>query len=528
MSYNTHNFKSGDILKNTQLNEMDEQIVKNETEITNVKEDLTEIDNLLDEVFFSINLIDTANIIDGYYVNQNNGAYEPNANHNVIKNIPIKENTQYIFGLYNPTTVTYGSYAINNALRVAFFDTNKSFISGALCNATGSNTFTTPLNSVYISISWMQSTVLKPMFEIGDTLTPYKEYAIEVNKNYIDAYTKHESDLRYKLKSDTALNPYIKKHSNTIPNFTFFASGESNLLKEYTILFRGKVTSFNKLFVGIYYPNDTFHNRLEIDNAYVWNKNYNGNVAYYTHGLTISNDICVIINVHYNLTADFTIISNGESFTQNEIIWSGASQPTQAFAYNNGSVIDDCTIEQIANFNKPIFAFGDSYFNYNPARWMYYTDAFGYLKSILLNAVGGAISSWNTISKDTLIAHGIPKFSLWCVGMNDGSDVNENTPQPLWVNHVNSFIDTCIDKGITPILATIPNVPSISHLGKNKWVRESGYRYIDFAKAVGSDSNASWDDGLLSSDNVHPTENGAKVLFSQAIIDFPELIALSE
>ena len=63
--------------------------------------------------------------------------------------------------------------------------------------------------------------------------------------------------------------------------------------------------------------------------------------------------------------------------------------------------------------------------------------------------------------------------------------------------------------------------------GKNKWIRESGYHYIDFAKAVEADENGNWYSGLLSGDNVHPTEKGAKVLYSRAIADFADLLVIN-
>ena len=74
------------------------------------------------------------------------------------------------------------------------------------------------------------------------------------------------------------------------------------------------------------------------------------------------------------------------------------------------------------------------------------------------------------------------------------------------------------------ILATIPNVPSIRHDYKNAIVRASGYRYIDFAKAVNAEAvGATWYADMLSSDNVHPTELGAKALASRILLDVPEI-----
>ena len=73
------------------------------------------------------------------------------------------------------------------------------------------------------------------------------------------------------------------------------------------------------------------------------------------------------------------------------------------------------------------------------------------------------------------------------------------------------------------VLATIPTVPTINNEYKNDYVRNSGYRYIDFANAVGAQADGTWFSGMLSDDGIHPTDNGAKALFGEAIIDLPEL-----
>lgn len=77
-------------------------------------------------------------------------------------------------------------------------------------------------------------------------------------------------------------------------------------------------------------------------------------------------------------------------------------------------------------------------------------------------------------------------------------------------------------KKITLILATVPSVPKIDNTGKNKIVRESGYRYIDFDEAV-SDGHGNWKAGMLSKDGVHPSKSGAKAMAEQVLIDFPEI-----
>ena len=91
-----------------------------------------------------------------------------------------------------------------------------------------------------------------------------------------------------------------------------------------------------------------------------------------------------------------------------------------------------------------------------------------------------------------------------------------------------TLIEICKTYNITPILSTIPSVPTEIHTQLNNWVRNSGYRYIDFSSAVKTDGDYYWkgwgtENALLSDDEVHPTEQGAKVLAEQVLNDFPEI-----
>jgi hypothetical protein len=108
--------------------------------------------------------------------------------------------------------------------------------------------------------------------------------------------------------------------------------------------------------------------------------------------------------------------------------------------------------------------------------------------------------------------------------MNDGSDTDDASPSSAWLTVVEHVLSVCESKNITPVLATIPSVPTINNRGKSAYVRASGYPYIDFAAAVNSDDQGNWYTGLLSNDGVHPSEDGAKVLFARAITDFPDLL----
>ena len=76
---------------------------------------------------------------------------------------------------------------------------------------------------------------------------------------------------------------------------------------------------------------------------------------------------------------------------------------------------------------------------------------------------------------------------------------------------------------ITPILMTIPSVKTLKHHAWSEYVRGLGYRYVDVAMAVGSNYDGTWTEGLLSSDNIHPSEAGAKIICERVLLDFPEI-----
>ena len=107
---------------------------------------------------------------------------------------------------------------------------------------------------------------------------------------------------------------------------------------------------------------------------------------------------------------------------------------------------------------------------------------------------------------------------------------NTNNKNAVIAGKQKDYVDNIINYSkaneIELVLCTIPSVPNINHEQKNEYVRKSGLRYIDFAKAVENGKDNTWKSGMLSIDNVHPTELGAIALYMQAISDVPELFEL--
>ena len=131
---------------------------------------------------------------------------------------------------------------------------------------------------------------------------------------------------------------------------------------------------------------------------------------------------------------------------------------------------------------------------------------------------GGSINEIESFK--TLLKLRTPEMVVWCVGVNDGDNGSINSN---WISCANEMLNICKDNKIVPVLATIPTCPAVTNTYKNDWVRNSGRRYVDFDKAVGV-NGASWYEGMLSGDNIHPTELGAKALAMRVCIDVPEIM----
>lgn len=236
------------------------------------------------------------------------------------------------------------------------------------------------------------------------------------------------------------------------------------------------------------------------------------------HGLTISGDTTIIATVGTNSKLSISITSNGKTFTDN-VFWYGSrgniEMESISTTMNNLTLAWECT-----DYNQEIWFFGDSYFEIESTRWPYYLMQ--KKDNFLLSGFGGAGASQMYADFQTALTHGTPKFAVWCLGMNNGD--SESGINSTWQTYTEKFIADCEANGITPILTTTPNTPTVINIYKNEYVKNSGYRYIDFASAVGANEKGSpWYDGMLSSDNVHPAKEGGKALANQIFVDLPEI-----
>jgi hypothetical protein len=119
------------------------------------------------------------------------------------------------------------------------------------------------------------------------------------------------------------------------------------------------------------------------------------------------------------------------------------------------------------------------------------------------------------------------------MGMNNGD--KNGVLSTSYVNCTLEVLELCKQHGIEAILSTIPTCIAVENGPKNNEIlykigrfADYDYRIIDFARAVDGyqpQSSATWYEGMLYSDNVHPDIRGAKALYMQFMHDFPEIIA---
>lgn len=278
---------------------------------------------------------------------------------------------------------------------------------------------------------------------------------------------------------------------------------------------------------------------------------YNPNISF-THGLTLKKNIQFIIDVDDKGNVDLRLTSSGNSYVGHISVDNDATKTIHNWLGVNGKIratsvsasLSDCSLSFTCDgYYKEIQVYGDSYINVlNERRAYYYLAQNGYNRNIMLNALPGEASKQALADLKLNLKYSAPKRILWAMGMND-LDANKTTPSKYWLDSVNEFLSICKENNIIPILATIPSVvggysedsgigDKRIHKAKNDWVKSSGYRYVDFAKAVGANdvtgywfNNGESDDMLESgSMRVHPTKYGAVALYHQLITDFPEIL----
>ena len=316
--------------------------------------------------------------------------------------------------------------------------------------------------------------------------------------------------------------PGLNNSANTLTNQTL-SLGENHVMHNKTLSFKFNVSDFADSGVitvghGDNIPDGSW---IEITNKTVTAYSYlNGKTQTYSaeHGLDISGNVEVIVESYYDTARARIKLANNTAFSTETFAWSG--RDGEIFAKSTGVTLENAKLNwNSTEFENNVWIIGDSGLDINSdTSWAYY------LKKGGLTLIGSRDETSATAVAEfrNALKQGVPEYAVWCIGMNDAD--SDSAVNSAWKSALDEFLALCKDKGVTPILATIPNTPSKNHTFKNSVVTSSGYRYIDFAKAVGASAKgSSWASGMLSSDKSTPTSSGAAAMYKEVLMDFTEI-----
>ena len=246
------------------------------------------------------------------------------------------------------------------------------------------------------------------------------------------------------------------------------------------------------------------------------------------HGLTIKNFITVVVTCDTTRGKGVTIITDGGMTTISQEVNGNAGQLFVSAAgvdLKNASFSWTCK-----DYAKDVWVFGDSYLSLgDPARWpthLYYDK---YYTALMVGASGMSTQEGLNQFEDAL-QYGTPKIVVWLEGMNNGEkNGQKNAP---YHQSMARFFELCEQHNIQAYVATIPTCPAAEHTLKNNAIYNHAdefegkdYVIIDWARAAADDtSETMWYEGMLHTDNVHPTNLGAKALYTQLIVDCPQIL----
>lgn len=447
-------------------------------------------------------------IQDNYYLNQD-GVPVSNNNYLITGYIPFTEEDGNLIASSNGHLQDGGGFIVlyNNQLEIVTCI--------QLSSTNGIATWQEGVTCVRYSLSKIYGD--KHLIEVGTTVTSYEEYDDNyyLDTRYLPNIDIKEIDsLKSILGSDSIYIEDITMNNGTIYSIADFPF---HMKKGNCISLSAKVSNIGTLLLGNGY-NKYRGMWIKIDSSKVYLYRYESQASVVeetAHNLTIDKFINVSIShteqgklhiVICSFTGSFIYEFNTISFETNYEVF---------VQCNNSSITDFKLAATNSTFRYPVWAFGDSYFGVDNSRWIGQMKNYGYW-NFLINGLAGQNSTNALIDLQKALNYGTPKYLLWCLGMNDQDSV--------WESVYKQVKSICNNKGIELIISTIPSVPTRNKEAINNIVKNSGIRYIDFAKAVGANSSGVWYDGYLSQDGVHPTALGAKALASRVLTDFSELM----
>ena len=250
------------------------------------------------------------------------------------------------------------------------------------------------------------------------------------------------------------------------------------------------------------------------------------------HGLTIKDYITVIISADKDKqNGVITIVTNGGVYKKTYSNWSASNG--SVFASVDGVELTNAKMHwTCVDYSKDIWLIGASYFTLgDPARWLYYLYSEDFDANVYVAGRGGMDGPGGIDElKDALKSGHTPKAIAWGVGMNDGSDPGDI--KPAYYNALLELMQICKENDIMLYIMTIPQTPKADNTYKLDYVinrkgdfANYDYRVVDIARSINAhELGSSWYEGMIHSDQTHPTNLGARAFYMQFLCDFPELM----
>lgn len=475
--------------------------------------------------------VNDPDVLDGKVLSAS-GIYQNNESYFVSGYIQVVPGSVYYAG-------NNGSPMYNIIRNYEFYTANKERISGTFVdNTSSSNTsFVAPSGSFYVRTSTFKGNT-KPQIN-KDSLKPYTPWEAPYEALSGSSIEKNSID-------EDRLSGEVRKKLGK-PSFAGFEESGSISQNEYLTLPMIHIQKNNvlscditgnltKISIGVgYLPASVSQYKgyaalwVEIDSTNIKQyRAYNSApqlINTVQHGITLTSQTKVVMDFGVN-NGKVRLFNDLGAMFESTIQSAGVGTP---FVQNNGASSLTCTLRDYPrDLTKKIWLFADSYVSFvSDARWAYYFKDYGYI-DWFCNSQPGLAPDYAVTDLNNLLTLGYkPSMLVWMLGMN-GDTVESQSGGTYVINsyqktNIDTVVNICQANGIELVLTTIPTVPDRQKTGFNNYVKSLGVRYIDWAKAVGTNSSGQWNAGLLSSDNVHPTALGAKVLASQVLADCPEL-----
>ena len=195
---------------------------------------------------------------------------------------------------------------------------------------------------------------------------------------------------------------------------------QQNVKNNVLVAFSGQISAFNKIRIGVIHGT-TKTPYIEIDNTNV--RVYIGeNYQTYPHGLTIANNIQVLLDVDFYIDQTYgalclrriILCSNGVFAAEmNNKNWTGDNN--QYFVESVGSSLGNCSFGWSCKaLESKVWIFGDSWVSMYPQRWVFQAVKKGLMSKTLVNGYAGQGSQDALVSLKNLLEIGCPQYIVWC------------------------------------------------------------------------------------------------------------------